>query len=110
MALMSHWAIVVARAVPSIFHVRGCLSRLHQRAASTLPIWIAHAAALILMAALMSNGLAPRLALVAMVILALRAMAGFRNFRLTPRQLGFSEIGFGAITVMAVVSGNLLGW
>src|SRR5436190_4642103 len=55
------WGIMIARAVPSIFYVRGCLARLHRRATSSLPIWIAHACALILVAALMRTGLAPRL-------------------------------------------------
>ena len=53
---------------------------------------------------------APRLALVAMMILAVRAVAGFRHTGVTPKQLGLGEIGFGAITVLAVVFGNLLGW
>jgi len=104
------WAIVVARAVPSILYVRGCLARLHRRATSPLPIWLAHVAALILVAVLINHGLAPRLALVAMMILAVRAVAGFRNSGVTPKQLGFSEIGFGALTVMAIGFGNLFRW
>ena len=104
------WAVVVARAVPSIFYVRGCLARLHRRATSPLPTWLAHVAALIVVAVLINRGVAPRLALVAMMILALRAVAGLRNSGVTPRQLGLGEIAFGAITVLAVVCGNLLGW
>ncbi len=104
------WAIMIARAVPSIFYVRGCLARLHRRAASSLPIWIAHAGALILIVALARAGFAPRLALAAMIILALRAVFGFWKLRVTPKQLGFSEIGFGALTVLAVVFGNVFQW
>jgi hypothetical protein len=100
------WAIMMARAVPSIFFVRGCLARLHSRAASPLPLLIAHAGALILVAALMRAGFAPRLAFAAMMILAFRAVVGFWNLRVTPKQLGFSEIGFGALTVLALVFGN----
>ncbi|HYW69750.1 MAG TPA: YwiC-like family protein [Pyrinomonadaceae bacterium] len=100
------WAIMIARAVPAIFYVRGCLARLHRRAASPLPIWLAHAAALVLVALLARSGLAPRLAVAAMLILAVRAEIGFRSLQLTPKQLGFSEIGFGGLTVLAVV----LGW
>jgi hypothetical protein len=74
---------------------------------SPLPIWIAHLCALILVGALMLAGLAPRLALVAMMILALRAGLGFWRLRITPKQLGFSEIGFGALTLLAVVFGQL---
>jgi YwiC-like protein len=101
------WAIMIARAVPAILYVRGCLTKLHRRAASPLPIWIAHLGALILIAVLMRAGLAPRLAFAAMLVLALRAVIGSRKFQLTPKQLGFSEIGFGALTVLAVVIGNL---
>ncbi|HEX3084990.1 MAG TPA: YwiC-like family protein [Pyrinomonadaceae bacterium] len=108
-ASLALWAIMSARAVPSIFYVRGCLARLHRRATSSLPILITHAAALILTAWLMRANLAPRLALVAMMILAGRAVIVFWKLRLTPRQLGFSEIGFGALAVMAVVCGNLFG-
>lgn len=104
------WALMIARAAPSIFYVRGCLARLHRRAASPLPIWISHAAALILVAALMRAGLAPRLAFLAMMILTLRAAFGFGRLRITPKQLGFSEVGFGALTVLAVVFGKILGW
>jgi uncharacterized membrane protein YgdD (TMEM256/DUF423 family) len=104
------WAIVIARAVPSIFYVRGCLARLHRRPASPIPIWTAHGGALILVGALMRAGLAPRLALAAMMILTFRAVVGFSKFRVTPKQLGFSEIGFGALTVLAVVCGKLLAW
>jgi len=71
-----------------------------------LPIWLAHAAALVLVALLARSGLAPRLAVAAMLILAVRAEIGFRSLQLTPKQLGFSEIGFGGLTVLAVV----LGW
>ena len=101
---------MIARAVPSIFYVRGCLARLHRRATSSLPIWIAHACALILVAALMRTGLAPRLVFAAMIILAFRAVVGFWTLRVTPKQLGFSEIGFGALVVLAVLFGNLFAW
>jgi hypothetical protein len=108
-ASLALWAIMSARAVPSIFYVRGCLDRLHRRATSSLPIWTAHIGALVLVAALMRAGLSPKLAFVAMIILAFRAMAGFWKLGVTPKQLGFSEIGFGALVVMAVVCGNLFG-
>jgi len=102
------WAIMSARSVPSILYVRGYLARAHRRATSPLPIWMAHAGALILIAALTRAGLAPRLVFAALIILTLRAVIGFWKLRLTPRQLGFSEIGFGALTVLSVVVGNLL--
>jgi hypothetical protein len=108
-ASLALWAIMSARAVPSIFYVRGCLARLHRRATSSVPIWITHAAALILVGLLMRAHLAPRLVLGAMMILAIRAVVGFWKLRGTPKQLGFSEIGFGALAVIAVVCGNLFG-
>jgi hypothetical protein len=42
--------------------------------------------------------------------LTFRAVVGFSKVRVTPKQLGFSEIGFGALTVLAVVFGKLLAW
>ncbi len=103
-------AIMIARTVPTIFYVRECLARLHRRAASPLPIWTAHVGAIILVAVLMRAGLSPRLAVAAMIVLTVRALIGFWKVGVTAKQLGFSEIGFGSMTVLAVVCGTRLGW
>jgi len=60
-------------------------------------------------ALLFRGGLAPQLAIAAMLVLTLRALIAFasaRHSRLTARQLGFSEIAFGALTVFAIALGS----
>lgn len=102
------WMIMVARALPAILYVRACLARVHGRSARTLPIWIAHVAALAVIVALAREALAPRLAVLAMMILLIRAVVGLRKSpHVTPKQLGFTEIAFGAMTVLAVVCGKI---
>ena len=104
------WVIMAARAVPTIAYVRACLARLHRRPVSPLPMLIAHVLAVVAVTILARADLAPRLAVVVMVILLARAAIGFARAEvLTARQLGFSEIAFGAVTVSAIVGGQALG-
>ena len=104
------WAVMICRSAPAILYVRECLARLHGRRASVIQNWIAHALALVAVFGLARAGFVPRLAFAAMIILLVRAVWGFRRVRVTAKQLGFSEIGFGALTVLAVVFGNSFGW
>lgn len=107
-AAFALWAIMIARAVPAILYVRTLLARLHDREASALPMLAAHALGIVAVALLVRGGLAPRLAIAAMLVLALRALVAFafaQRYRLTAMQLGFSEIAFGALTVFALAFG-----
>lgn len=104
------WAIMIARAVPAILYVRACLARLHSRPASPLPMLFAHVLSIGAIAWLASAALAPRLVIVAMTVLLLRSAIGFAfagRRKVTAKQVGFSEIAFGALTVFAVVLGRL---
>ena len=104
------WAVMIARAVPSILYVRSCLARLHRRPASISPILISHVLALLVIAVLVGTRLVPVLVVVVMILLLIRAAIGFRRCEnVTPKQLGFSEIFFGAVTVLAVVLGTIFG-
>jgi len=104
------WAIMSARAIPAIIYVRGCLARVHRRPASLPPMMIAHLLAVLAVAVLASAGLAPHLALALMLVLLIRAVVGFARLDfLTPKQLGFSELGFGALTVIATALGIIVG-
>lgn len=106
------WTIVVARAVPSILYVRTMLARLHAKEGSPLPTLIAHMIAVALIAFFARASLVSWLAVAAMFILLTRAMIALRftgRRRVTARQLGFSEIAFGAVTVFAVALGRWLG-
>jgi hypothetical protein len=103
------WAIMVARAVPAILYVRASLARLHNQPASPLPMLFAHVLSIGAMAWLASAALAPRLVIVVMIVLLLRAAMGFvfaGRRKVAAKQLGFSEVAFGALTVFAVVLGR----
>ena len=108
-AAFALWAIMMARAVPAILYVRAVLRRLHNKQASSLPLLAAHVLGVVAVALLFRGGLAPRLAIAAMLVLTLRALIASlfaRRSRLTAMQLGFSEIAFGALTVFAIALGS----
>lgn len=104
------WAIMISRAVSAILYVRALLTRLHRQSASPLPTLFAHAGALGAVWLLYRSGLAPLLAVVVMLVLLLRASTMFvfaKPNRITAKQLGFSEIAFGALTVFAIALGKV---
>lgn len=107
------WAIMVARAVPAILYIRASLARLHGRPAPPAPMLFAHGVSIVAVAWLARGALAPRLVIVVMFGLLLRAAIGFAfagRHRIAAKQLGFSELAFGALTVFAVVIGQTLGF
>lgn len=109
LAAFALWVIMVARAVPAILYVRALLGRLHNKQTSALPMLAAHALGVAGVALLWRGGLAPGMAIVAMLVLTLRALIVFaseRRYRPTALQLGFSEIAFGALTVFAIALGS----
>jgi len=109
-AAFALWAIMIARSVPAILYVRACLARLHSRSASPLLMLIAHVLAVLIVGLLIRAQLAPRLVLAVMIILIARAGIGFARLqRATAKQIGFSEIGFGILTVLGVVLGRAFG-
>lgn len=109
-AAFALWAIMIARAAPAIFYVRAILARLHRRSAPPLPMMITHVLAIVAVSALVRAALVPRLALAVMLILLARAVIGFCTLqRVTAKQLGFSEIALGAVTVFGIVLGQALG-
>jgi YwiC-like protein len=102
------WVVMVARAVPSILYVRACLARLHRRPASISPILISHVLAVLVVSVLAGAKLIPLVGVAVMILLLVRAAIGFTRFEnVTPKQLGFSEIFFGAVTVLALVLGTI---
>jgi hypothetical protein len=108
LAAFGLWLIMIARAGPAILYVRAVLGRLHKKPSSSLPMLAAHAASVAAVTLLVRGGLAPRLAIIAMLVLTLRALIAFasaRRWGLTAMQLGFSEIAFGALTVFAIALG-----
>jgi len=106
------WAILAARTVPTILYLRARLRILHRRPASSRGVIIAHVLAIVMVIGLARASVVPFLAVAALVILLLRAVIGFSGFdkRVTAKKLGLRELGFGAMTVFAVVLGHAVGW
>jgi hypothetical protein len=105
------WAVLAARAVPTILYVRTRLSLLHGETASPALSSIMHVAALVAVSALAYNSLVPRLAIAAMLLLFARTTYGFlKGVPATAKKIGISEICFGTITVLAVIIGYHFGF
>jgi hypothetical protein len=105
------WVILAARTVPTILYLRSRL-RVHRKSASPRVVIIVHLLAILIVFGLARAGVVPFLAVAALVILLLRAVIGFSESgkRVTAKKLGLRELGFGAMTVFAVVLGHVVGW
>jgi hypothetical protein len=106
------WVILAARTVPTILYLRARLRLLHHKPASPRVVIVMHVLAILIVFGLALMGLAPFLAVAALVILLARAVIGFSGAgnRVTPKKLGLRELGFGLMTVGAVVVGHFVGW
>jgi YwiC-like protein len=105
------WVLITARSVPTILYLRARLRLLRQKPAATRNTIVAHLLAVFVTIVLAWEQVAPWLALLAMVILLIRACAGLRSVRpTTPQRLGAGELFFGVFTVAAVSIGYDLGW
>ena len=91
--------------------MRTRLRRLLGEAPSALPTVLAHVAALFLVSVLAKAGVVPHLAAAAFLILHLRAAVGLRARpgAGSAVKVGVGEIGYGAVTVLLVAVGRLLG-
>lgn len=87
-------AIIIARSVSTIIYVRLLLQRAHGTVAAAWPVLLVHAAA-IAAVALLSRPLA----LLAMMLLAIRALLGITRPVPAARTIGWMEVGWGAMTV-----------
>jgi hypothetical protein len=106
------WVILAARTVPTILYLRARLRLLHRKSASPRVVIVVHLLAILLVLGLARAGVVPFLAVAALVILLLRAVIGFSKSgtRVTAKKLGLRELGYGALTVFAVVLGHAVGW
>lgn len=106
------WAIVAARAIPTILYLRARLRLLHRKPASPRGVIVAHVLAVLIVIPLVGAAVVPFLSVCALVFLLIRAVIGFSSFDkgVIAKTLGFREVFFGAVTVLAVVLGNALGW
>ena len=105
------WAVLAARALPTVLFVRARLRRDRGESAGIAGPLVAHAFALLAVALLAKRGLAPWSAVGAVGLLALRCAFGLSPIRprmSTPR-LGITELVFGLITVFATAWGIARG-
>lgn len=93
------WAILIARALPSIVYVRARLRLEKGRPTSAVPAVGLHIAGLIALAALALIGLIPYTPLLGGLILLVRAALGTSNRRkpTATKVIGFREIGYGLL-------------
>lgn len=102
------WAILAARAVPSILYVRARLKMLHRQQASMAIVILTHALALVIAITLAWLKLIPFLGVVALLILFTRALSGFSRYDhvTTAKQIGIRELAFGAVMVASIALGH----
>lgn len=99
------WVVISGRALPAVLYVRACLRRRRFSAVSPTPMVFAHLLAIGAAIALGAAEVISPWVAIAMFLLLIRAVIGFARAKtLTAKQLGFSEIAFGAMTVMIVAS------
>jgi len=106
------WVIMAARNVPTILYLRARLRILHRKPGSSQGVLIAHVLAIFIVIGLARAEMASWLAVIALAMLLLRAAIGFSKSgrQVTAKKLGLCEVGFGAMTVFAVVLGHFVDW
>lgn len=110
-ASLALWAIMIARQVPTVLYVRACLRRRRTSTASPRVMIVAHLLAIVGAIAFAAADVTSVWIAIAMVLLLTRALIGFAGAKaVTAKQLGFSEIAFGAMTVLFVVVNYGLHW
>lgn len=102
------WAVLAARVVPTILYVRARLKMLHGQQAAPATALIIHTLALTVVLAFAWAKLTSALSVVALIILLARALYGFAgdDRAASAKQIGICELGFGAMTVVAVALGH----
>lgn len=104
------WALLAARAVPSILYVRARLRLLHGETPPKVSVILSHVAAVALAVLLARAGLTSLWAAPAFLALLLRAASGLaaKPGHGTAKRVGMAEIGYGVLTVLAVALGDSL--
>jgi len=101
------WAVLAARAVPSILYVRARLRLDRGKEPDRIVPVLAHVIAILLIAELAQLNLIPWLALTPFVVLLIRATHGIskRRWMVSVKSIGFTELGLGIFTVLVVSVG-----
>lgn len=105
------WAVLAARAAPSIIYVRERLRLEKGKPAARGWVLASSGLALAAIALLAWQDVVPALAAVAIAILLARAAYGVSPWRrpARPQKIGFLELGFGLLTVLLTAVGVALG-
>jgi hypothetical protein len=101
------WAVIAARAVPSVLYVRARLRLDRGQPMRLAPVVVSHIAAVLLPAALAVGSLTPWSAVGATVLLATRAAHGLSRWRWgrRPQTVGFVEVAIGVVFLALVAGG-----
>ena len=98
------WIVMIGRAIPAILYIRARV--LGERKGGAFGPWplIAHAAALAAGSVLFATALVPLVVPIAFAVLLARCAAGLSRFRTaaSARRIGFTEIGYGTATIVAI--------
>ena len=102
-------SIVVARGIPTIFYVRARLRQIKSGKVNLQVTIILHLLSAIVIIALASVSLVPKLTILALLILLGRAIFFLRQGAIVPAKIvGFQEIAFGLMLVMVTTLGYML--
>lgn len=101
------WAILIGRAIPSILYVRARLRLDRDKPFARIPVILSHLSAVVGVLILAAAGLAPVLAVAAMIILLLRAAHGLSAYRGRVRVpvIGILEMVYGFLVVFLTALG-----
>lgn len=106
---MMLYLVLVARAIPAILMVRSFFRQKRGKPAGIPMMYGAHIVAIILVAGIAFVDLLPWLSVLAMMILLWRAYTNLNiKDEITPKILGFREMGFGFMTVILTAIGIFL--
>lgn len=98
------WALAACRTVPAVLYVRSRVRDIRGKPFPVVLPTVTHVAALGLVGGLASVGLTPKLAVAPYLILLARQVGGLspRRRSITPRFLGFAEMGLGGLTILII--------
>ena len=101
------WGILLTRALVSIVYVRARLRLERGQTIAAAPVWVVHLLGLLALAGLAFGSLIPWLAVLALLVLLIRAVAGLSSYRraVRARTVGFQELGYGLLTVTLTALG-----
>jgi hypothetical protein len=104
------WGVMLGRAIPAILYIRSRV--LAERTGSAFGPWpvVSHVVAIAAGTALWAAGLAPLVVPAAFAILLVRCAIGVSPLRsrASARRIGFTEIGYGTASILAIALGYAL--